>query len=91
MQFKPGRKFWIAVTAVIVVMTLFIVARNLLHVVRIKGQIGRLTFERDAYQAKIEQDSTLIERLRYDDFLEEYARENYHMQRRDERVYIIKE
>ena len=35
--------------------------------------------------------STLLERLRYDDYLEEYARENYHMQRSDEHVYIIKE
>ena len=31
------------------------------------------------------------EQLRYDDYLEEYAREHYHMQRRDERVYLIEE
>ena len=30
-------------------------------------------------------------RKKYDDYLEEYARENYHMQRRGEHVYIIKE
>lgn len=47
--------------------------------------------ERAYYSEKIEQDSALLERLRYDDFLEEYARENYHMQRRGEHVYIIKE
>ena len=29
------------------------------------------------------------ERLRYDDYLEEYARERYGMQRRDERVFLM--
>ena len=81
MSFEVGRKFWIAATAVIVVVTLFVVGRNSLHAVKIKRQIN----------AMIEQDSTLLERLQYDDYLEEYARENYHMQRRGEHVYIIKE
>ena len=33
----------------------------------------------------------LLERLRYDDYLEEYAREHYRMQRRDEHVYIMED
>ena len=40
---------------------------------------------------RIAQDSALVEQLRYDDYLEEYARENYHMLRRDEHVYIVEE
>ena len=80
MGFEVGKKFWIAATAVIVVVTL-----------KIKRQINALNREREFYRARIEQDSTLLERLRYDDYLEEYARENYHMQRSDEHVYIIKE
>ena len=80
MGFEVGKKFWIAATAVIVVVTLFVVGRN-----------NALNREREFYRARIEQDSTLLERLRYDDYLEEYARENYHMQRSDEHVYIIKE
>ena len=91
MKIQFGRKFWIVATAVIVVFTVFMVGRNALHAVKIKRQINVLTRERAYYSEKIEQDSTLLERLRYDDFLEEYARENYHMQRRDEHVYIIKE
>ena len=58
---------------------------------KIKRQINALTRERAYYAEKIAQDSTLLERLKYDDYLEEYARENYHMQGRDEHVYIIKE
>ena len=91
MGFEVGKKFWIAATAVIVVVTLFVVGRNLLHTVKIKRQINALNREREFYRARIEQDSTLLERLRYDDYLEEYARESYHMQRSDEHVYIIKE
>lgn len=91
MGFEVGKKFWIAATAVIVVVTLFVVGRNLLHAVKIKRQINALTREQSYYSEKIAQDSTLLERLKYDDYLEEYARENYHMQGHNEHVYIIRE
>lgn len=91
MKIRPGRKFWIAATAIIVVLTLFVVGRNALHAVKIKGQINALLREELFYRERIAQDSTLVEQLRYDDYLEEYARENYHMQRRDEHVYIVEE
>ena len=42
MKIRPGRKFWIAATAIIVVLTLFVVGRNALHAVKIKGQINAL-------------------------------------------------
>ena len=91
MHIHLGRRFWIAATAVIVVFTLFVVARNALHAVKIKGQINRLTRDELLYREQIDRDSTLLEQLRYDDYLEEYAREHYHMQRRDEHVYIVGE
>lgn len=91
MKIRPGRKFWIAATAIIVVLTLFVVGRNALHAVKIKGQINAPLREELFYRERIAQDSALVEQLRYDDYLEEYARENYHMQRRDEHVYIVEE
>ena len=91
MGFEVGKKFWIAATAVIVVVTLFVVGRNLLHAVKIKRQINALNREKARHEQKIARDSALLEQLRYDDYLEEYAREHYHMQRRDERVYLIEE
>ncbi len=91
MKIRPGRKFWIAATAIIVVLTLFVVGRNALHAVKIKGQINAMLREELFYRERIAQDSALVEQLRYDDYLEEYARENYHMQRRDELVYIVEE
>ncbi|MEG2365977.1 MAG: septum formation initiator family protein [Alistipes sp.] len=85
-----GRKSWIVATIVILIFTVFVVGRNLLHAVKIRREIGVLEQERDRYQQRIDQDSTLIEHLKYDDYLEEYARENFHMQRADEHVYIVK-
>lgn len=91
MNIHLGRRFWIAATAVIIVFTIFIVGRNALHAMKIKRQIKVLSRERVRYMEEIERDSTLLERLRYDDYLEEYAREHYRMQRRDEHVYIMEE
>lgn len=89
MKIQLGRRFWISATAVILVFTAFVVGRNAVHAVKIKHQINVLTREQAYYAEKIAQDSTLLEQLKYDDYLEQYARENYRMQRRDEHVYII--
>lgn len=91
MKIQLGRRFWIVLTAVIVLFSLFVIGRNALHAVKIKRQIRVLEHQRRFYVEKIAQDSTLLEQLQYDDYLEEYAREHYHMQRRDEHVYILEE
>ena len=88
MKIQFGRRFWIAATAAIVVFTVFMVGRNALHAVKIKRQINLLTREQAYYTEKIGQDSALLERLKYDDYLEEYARENYRMQRRNEHCLL---
>ena len=67
MNIRLGRRFWIAVTAVIVVVTLFVVGRNALHAVKIKTQINSLMREEIYYRERIARDSALIEQLQYDD------------------------
>ena len=79
------------VTVAVMAVTAYVVVRNLLHAIQIQRQISLLKQERDRYQLKIEQDSIFLEQLRYDDYLEEYAREKYRMQRPDEQVYIVEE
>ncbi len=91
MKIQVGRRFWIVLTAIIVVFSVFVIGKNALHAVKIKRQINQLERQYGYYVDKIAQDSTLLERLRYDDYLEEYAREHYHLQRRDEHVYILEE
>ena len=89
MAFRIGRRFWIVTTAIILVFTVLLVGRNLLHTVRIRRQIAVLEREKALYEERIARDSALLERLRYDDYLEEYAREHYRMQRRGEHVYLL--
>lgn len=80
---------WIAVTTLIIVYTAVVVARNLIHAVRLKAQINTLMQERRFYEERIARDSALLERLQYDDYLEQYAREHYRMQRPGEHIYIV--
>ncbi len=89
MAAKWSKMLWIALTAVVVGFTAYVVLRNLIHIGKQAGELRRLRREAALYREQIEQDSTLIEHLRYDDYLEEYARERFHMQRRNERVYRI--
>lgn len=91
MKIKPGKRFWVAATTVLLVFTAFVVGRNAVHAVKIGRQIAALERERERYGAKIARDSTLLEQLRYDDYLEEYAREHFRMQRRDEEVFLVEE
>ena len=91
MKIQLGRGFWMIVTVAVMAVTAYVVVRNLLHAIQIQRQINLLKQERDRYQLKIEQDSIFLEQLRYDDYLEEYAREKYRMQRPDEQVYIVEE
>ena len=89
MQFEFGRRFWITTTVIIILFTLFFVGRNLLHAIGIKGEIAALEREKSDYRSRIEADSALVEQLRYDDYLEEFAREHFRMQHPQEKVYVI--
>ena len=91
MAVRVSKKWWGVVTGAILVLTGMVAARNLLHAISIKREINALEREKRYYLKQIEADSVLLERLKYDDFLEEYARERFRMQRRDEQVYIVAE
>ena len=84
-----NKKFWIIITLIVTLFMVTVIGQNLLHAVKIKRQINLLEREREYYQEKITQDSILVEQLRYDDYIERYAREVYRMQAKDEDVYIM--
>lgn len=90
MKIELSRRFWWIATGIVVLFTLVFVGQNLLHVLSLKRDITKLESEEEAYLEKIERDSTLVNQLRYDDYLEEYAREQFGMQRTEEEVFIIK-
>ena len=91
MKFETGSRFWITTTVIVVLFSLFFIGQHLLHAIGIKRDIARLQREGAQYRARIVEDSTLVERLRYDDYLEQYAREHYRMRRHDDHVYIVEE
>jgi len=78
-------------TAIVILFTLFIIGRTCMTIIRTYAEIHRLNAEKEYYLQSIAEDSTLIERLKYDEYLEQYARENFHMQRSNERVYIMED
>lgn len=90
MNAQLGKNLWRGATVLIVVFTLSVVVRNIVHAVYLKREINELERDIKMWEARIAADSILLEQLRYDEYVEEYAREHFRMQRPGERVYILK-
>lgn len=83
------RRLWIMTIIVFVLLLAFFDRNNFLDRIKLKQQIRELEEQRDYYQDRIAEDSTVIERLKDDDYLEEFARENYLMKEDKDVVFII--
>lgn len=81
--------FWRTLTIVVSIFTLFIIGKSVISITKSKRHINRLERQKSSYLQKIAADSTMLEQLKSDEFLEKFARERYNMQRKDERIYII--
>lgn len=81
--------FWRALTVVVSVLTLFIIGKSVISIIGSQRHINRLERQQTEYLDRIAADSTLLEQLKCDEYLEKYARERYNMQRKNERVYIV--
>lgn len=88
---KLTKKIWRIAIAVIIVYTAVLTVRNLVTVITVKHRMSRLADQKEQFQARITEDSTMLEHLKYDEYLEQYARERFHMQRPNEYIYIIEE
>lgn len=78
-----------AATAVIFVYTAVLTVRNVVTLVRVNHSASLLEEQRDVFAARIREDSTMLEKLQYDEYLEQYARDRYHMQRVGESVFVV--
>lgn len=86
------RRLWIVTIIVFIVfLAFFDPGRNLLDRVRLKEDIRGLEVQKEYYLERIREDSALIENLKDDDFLEQYAREQYLMKGDGDVVYIVPE
>lgn len=91
MKQSLSKYLWLGATAVIFVYTAVVTVRNLVIIVRVNSRIARLEKQYDLYRGRIDQDSTLLEQLKYDEYLEQFAREKFHMQRANENIYIVED
>ncbi len=86
------RRLWIITIIVFVIFIAFFdPGRNLIDRMRLKEDIKELEQQKEYYLEKIAADSAMIENLKDDDFLEQYAREKYLMKREGDVVYIAPE
>ncbi|MBR2866916.1 MAG: septum formation initiator family protein [Alistipes sp.] len=82
--------FWVTMTAVIAICTLFVSVSTIVDMVRTSNNRGEVERKIANLEAKIARDSAFIERITTSpEFMEQYARETYHMQRKGETVYIL--
>lgn len=89
MKFRFSKYIWLGLVAVVLMYTVVLTVRNLIVIVRVNSRISNLEEQRDMFRERVEQDSTLLEQLKYDEYLEQYAREKFHMQRASEHIYIV--
>ena len=91
MRRSLSRYLWLGLTTVIFIYTAVVIVRNLVVIVRVNSRISNLQVQYDLYRSRVDQDSTLLEQLKYDEYLEQFAREKFHMQRADEHIYIVED
>lgn len=83
------RRFWVIAMIIVVLVAVFLAGGNIVQCFRLRRDIKVLEREIERYRVRIEADSTMLENLKYDEYVEAYAREHYHLQKRNETVYII--
>lgn len=87
-----GKKYaWAIVLVAAVVLGIILIGRPLISLVRTSVEIRELNKEKALYEASIRRDSLLIENLKNDEFLEQFAREKYFMQEKGEQVFIVED
>lgn len=80
---------WVGVTALFLVLILFVYNLSVVELVQTKITVGKLHSEIERYDKQIREDSIYIERLKDDEFLEKYAREKHLMHAADEMLFIV--
>ncbi len=90
-DFAKSHRVWAITIVAFVLLITFFDNDNLLDRWKVKRRIRDLKHQRDYFQGRITEDSTLLRNLRDDEFLEKYAREHFLMKREGEVVFLIEE
>lgn len=85
-----GKKYaWRIVIVAIILLGIILISRPLYSIIKTSIEIKALNREKAIYKSSIRRDSVLIENLKNDEYLEQYAREKYLMQGKEEQVFIV--
>lgn len=86
------RRFrWPVTIVLFAVYMTFYDSHNLINVYKLKQDIRELEQQKRYYRGKIAEDSTVLESLKDDAYLEKYAREHFYMRRDGETLYVLQE
>ena len=90
---KPLVKFltnrYVLILAIFVVWMVFFDENSFLNHREFDGEIDNLKSEKSYYESQIKGDKELIDKLKNKEELEKFAREEYHMKKENEEIYII--
>ena len=83
------RILWIATAVIFLVLVIFLDRNSFLDRAQTRREIKELRLQRDYYLNRIAEDSTEMERLKNNVYLERYVRENFLMRADSDVVYIL--
>lgn len=90
---KPIVKFttnrYVIILAVFIVWMLFFDENSMLNHREFNKEINKLKSEQDYLNSEIKHDKELIDKLKDKEELEKFAREEYHMKKENEEIYLI--
>ncbi|HIW97022.1 MAG TPA: septum formation initiator family protein [Candidatus Tidjanibacter gallistercoris] len=90
-DFWQKYRIWVIITiAFLLIITVF--SKNtVIEAMAIRRRIKTMQQEQQYYREKAREDSTFLENLKQDWFLEKYARETFYMKARGEEIYLLEE
>ena len=89
-KFFKDRRLWLISIVVFGLLIVVFDKNNLIEAWRLKQKINALEVQETYYRQKIAEDSTVLENLKNDRYLEQNAREHYLMKRKEETIYLVR-
>ncbi|RXP56171.1 septum formation initiator family protein [Lutibacter sp. HS1-25] len=80
---------YVIIIAVFIVWMVFFDENSLINHLEFDKEINKLESEKEYYKSEIYKDSLLIQQLQNKKELEKFAREEYHMKKENEEIYLI--
>ncbi|PHS54590.1 MAG: septum formation initiator [Lutibacter sp.] len=90
---KPSVKFitnrYVIIFSIFVVWMVFFDENSFINHLEFNKEVNKLNSEKEYYKSEIKQDKELINKLENKEELEKFAREEYHMKKENEEIYLI--